>query len=197
MKAKFFKMALLLLLVTGATMVKAQDKGKSELQQWKDSIETARLKTRQEQNMMDSIAHVKAFEALNGKEFVLESDKLTLKHGEQGYVNSTTNFIALHDGMATIQISPFQSGGGPNGVGGITVEGKPTELKMETDKKGVSRFSMNVSGNGVSAQVIVTLSSSDNRATATVLPNFNSLNVTLDGNLVPFEESSVFKGTSF
>lgn len=151
MEAKFFKMALLLLLVTGATMVKAQEKGKSELQQWKDSIETARLKTRQEQIMMDSITHTKAFDALIGKEFVLESDKLTLRHGEQGYVNSNTNFITLHDGVVTIQISPFQSGGGPNGVGGITVEGKPGGLEIETDKKGVSRLSMNVSGNGVSA----------------------------------------------
>ena len=47
------------------------------------------------------------------------------------------------------------------------------------------------------AQVTVTLSPSDNRATATIIPNFNSLNVTLDGQLVPFKESSVFKGTTF
>lgn len=197
MVAKFFKMALLLLLVTEATAVKAQVKGKSELRQWKDSVEAARSRARQEQIMMDSIARLKASVALNGKEFVLESDELTLKHGEHGYVNSTTNFIALHDGVATIQISPFQSGGGPNGVGGITVEGKPTGLKVETDKKGISRLSMNVSGHGVSAQVVVTLSPSGNRATATVLPNFNSLSVTLDGELVPFWESTVFKGTSF
>ncbi|MCS3158706.1 DUF4251 domain-containing protein [Phocaeicola dorei] len=56
---------------------------------------------------------------------------------------------------------------------------------------------MNVTGNGISAQVTVTLSPSDNRATATIIPNFNSLNVTLDGQLVPFKESSVFKGTTF
>lgn len=146
---------------------------------------------------MDSIVHIKAENALQRKEFVLESDELTLKHGEHGYVNSTTNFIALHDGRATVQISPFQSGGGPNGVGCITVEGTPTGLKMETDKKGITRLSMNVTGNGISAQVTVTLSPSDNRATATIIPNFNSLNVTLDGQLVPFKESSVFKGTTF
>lgn len=197
MAAKFFKMALLLLLVTGATEVKAQDTGKSEMQQWKDSVEAARSRARQEQAAMDTIAHWKASAALNGQEFVLESDALTLKHGEHGYVNSSTNFIALHDGVATIQISPFQSGGGPNGVGGITVEGKPSNLKVETDKKGVSRLSMNVSGHGVSAQVTVTLGPSGNRATATVYPNFNSLNVTLDGELVPFEESTVFKGSTF
>ena len=183
MVAKCFKKILLLLFITGAIQANAQEGKKSELQQWKDFIENARLIARQERHLMDSIVHIKAENALQRKEFVLESDELTLKHGEHGYVNSTTNFIALHDGRATVQISPFQSGGGPNGVGGITVEGTPTGL--------------NVTGNGISAQVTVTLSPSDNRATATIIPNFNSLNVTLDGQLVPFKESSVFKGTTF
>ncbi|MEI3118418.1 MAG: DUF4251 domain-containing protein, partial [Parabacteroides johnsonii] len=171
---------------------------KSELQQWKDFIENARLIARQERHLMDSIVHIKAENALQRKEFVLESDELTLKHGEHGYVNSTTNFIALHDGRAhCVNTPPFQSGGGPNGVGGITVEVNPTGLKMETDKKGITRLSTNVTGNGISAQVTVTLNPSDNRATATIIPNFNSLNVTLDGQLVPFEGNSVFKGTTF
>ena len=197
MVAKCFKRFLLLLFMIGAVRVNAQEGKKSELWQWKDSIEAARLRARQERHLIDSVAHAKAVNALQRREFVLESDELTLKHGERGYVNSTTNFVALHDGKATVQISPFQSGGGPNGVGGITVEGMPTGLKMETDRKGVVRFSMNVTGNGISAQVIVALSPSDSRATATIIPNFNSLNATLDGQLVPFEESSVFKGTAF
>lgn len=148
MVAKCFKKILLLLFITGAIQANAQEGKKSELQQWKDFIENARLIARQERHLMDSIVHIKAENALQRKEFVLESDELTLKHGEHGYVNSTTNFIALHDGRATVQISPFQSGGGPNGVGGITVEGTPTGLKMETDKKGITRLSMNVTGNG-------------------------------------------------
>lgn len=197
MVAKCFKRILLLLLMIGAVRGNAQEGKKSELWQWKDSIEAARLRARQEQHLIDSVAHAKAVNALQRREFVLESDELTLKHGERGYVNSTTNFVALHDGKATVQISPFQSGGGPNGVGGITVEGMPTGLKLETDRKGVVRFSMNVTGNGISAQVIVALSPSDSCATATIIPNFNSLNATLDGQLVPFEESSVFKGTAF
>ena len=195
MVAKCFKKILLLLFITGAIQANAQEGKKSELQQWKDFIENARLIARQERHLMDSIVHIQGRKCF--AKFVLESDELTLKHGEHGYVNSTTNFIALHDGRATVQISPFQSGGGPNGVGSITVEGTPTGLKMETDKKGITRLSMNVTGNGISAQVTVTLSPSDNRATATIIPNFNSLNVTLDGQLVPFKESSVFKGTTF
>ena len=104
MVAKCFKKILLLLFITGAIQANAQEGKKSELQQWKDFIENARLIARQERHLMDSIVHIKAENALQRKEFVLESDELTLKHGEHGYVNSTTNFIALHDGRATVPI---------------------------------------------------------------------------------------------
>lgn len=39
MAVTFFKVTMLLLLVTGAVQVKAQSRWKKELQQWKDSIE--------------------------------------------------------------------------------------------------------------------------------------------------------------
>lgn len=195
MTAKLLKVTFVLFLIIGALQVNAQETRKNKLKEWKDSIEAVQKAVREERRMMDSLTHAKAVHALLNQNFVLESDELTLKHGEHGHVNSSTNFIALHKGLATIQVSPFYSGGGPNGVGGITVEGRPSGLKVETDKKGVTRLSMNVSGSGVSAQIVVTLNPTDNRATASILPNFNSLNVTLEGRLVPFEESTVFKGS--
>ena len=87
MVAKCLKKILLLLFITGAIQTNAQEGKKSELQQWKDFIENARLIARQERHLMDSIVHIKAENALQRKEFVLESDELTLKHGEHGYVN--------------------------------------------------------------------------------------------------------------
>ena len=42
----------------------AQEGKKSELQQWKDFIENARLIARQERHLMDSIVHIKAENAL-------------------------------------------------------------------------------------------------------------------------------------
>lgn len=195
MTAKLLKVTFVLFLIIGALQVNAQETRKNKLKEWKDSIEAVQKAVREERRMTDSLTHAKAIYALLNQNFVLESDELTLKHGEHGYVNSSTNFIALHKGLATIQVSPFYSGGGPNGVGGITVEGRPSGLKVETDKKGVTRLSMNVSGSGVSAQIVVTLNPTDNRATASILPNFNSLNVTLEGRLVPFKESTVYKGS--
>ena len=108
MVAKCFKRILLLLFITGAIQANAQEKKKSELQQWKDSVENARLIARQERHLMDSVVHIKAENALHRKEFVLESDELTLKHGEHGYGNSSTTVLALRDGKTTGDISPFQ-----------------------------------------------------------------------------------------
>ncbi|WP_294470395.1 DUF4251 domain-containing protein [uncultured Bacteroides sp.] len=196
MTAKLLKMTFVLFLTIGALQANAQETRENKLKEWKDSIEAVQKTVRAKHRMTDSLTHAKAVNALLNQNFVLESDELTLKHGEHGYVNSATNFIALHKGLATIQVSPFYSGGGPNGVGGITVEGRPSGLKVETDKKGITRLSMNVSGSGVSAQIVVILNPTDNRATASILPNFNSLNVTLEGRLLPFGESTVFKGSS-
>lgn len=197
MTAKLFKFTVVLFLIIEAIEVDAQEARKSKLEEWKDSVESVQKTLKKKRHRMDSLNHVKAAYALIKQNFVLESDELILKHGEHGYVNSTTNFIALHKGQATIQVSPFYSGGGPNGVGGITVEGSPTGIKLETDKKGVMHLSMNVSGRGVSAQVVITLYPEENRATANILPNFNSLKVTMEGKLVSFEESTVCKGSSF
>ena len=79
MVAKCFKKSCSFFFITGAIQANAQEGKKSELQQWKDFIENARLIARQERHLMDSIVHIKAENALQRKEFVLESDELTLK----------------------------------------------------------------------------------------------------------------------
>lgn len=70
MVANVFKVILLLFCITGVTQLKAQNKRKNELQQWKDSVETTRLMAKQERHFMDSLIHVKAVNALKQREFV-------------------------------------------------------------------------------------------------------------------------------
>lgn len=102
----------------------------------------------------------------------------------------------MHDDKTVVQVAPF-NGGGPNGVGGITVEGRASDIKLKTDKRGNTYFTMNVLGNGISAMVTISMAKGSNRASVTVNPNFNSNRITLNGILIPAEESRVFKGTSF
>jgi hypothetical protein len=151
---------------------------------------------RQMAALADSIASVQARAALKNQDFVLEANTVTFKTGATVYVNSTTNFISVKGNRAVVQISPSNFSSGPNGVGGVTVDGMITDQKVMTDSKGRITFTMNVMGIGINAQVEIYMYPGTNRASATIYPNFNSNTVWIDGNIVPYESANVFEGTS-
>ncbi len=136
----------------------------------------------------------KAVEALNSHEFVLEADRVTFKNGRYSYVSPSTNFVSMTGDKATIQLAFNSPYAGPNGMGGITVDGTASNIKTKTDKKGNVTFSMNVFGTGVSAVVTINMVAGSNQCTAIVTPNFNSRVITFSGYLYPKSESDVFKG---
>lgn len=138
----------------------------------------------------------KAVLAITDQNFVLEADRINFKGGKSIYVNSTTNFISLKDNKAVIQLAFNSPYSGPNGIGGITVQGTASNIKTSTDKKGNINFSMSVIGVGVSANVFFTIVKGSNQVTATVTPNFNSNRITFTGYLYPEAESQVHKGRS-
>lgn len=151
---------------------------------------------RQMNALADSLAYVQGRAALVNRDFVLEANSVTFKNGATAFVNSTTNFISLKGNKAVVQISPSSFASGPNGVGGVTVEGNVTDLQVRTDGKGRTTLSMNVMGIGINAQVEVYMYPGTNRASATVYPNFNSNTVWIQGDIVPYENSNVFEGNS-
>ena len=93
-----------------------------------------------------------------------------------------------------VQIAANNALAGPNGIGGITVDGSRKEMKITTDKKGNVNCSFSVQGIGISAQVYITLTNGGNNASARISPNFNSNTLTLNGVLVPLSQSNVYKG---
>ena len=151
---------------------------------------------RQMTALADSIASIQARAALKNQDFVLEANTVTFKTGATVYVNSTTNFISVKGNRAVVQISPSNFSSGPNGVGGVTVDGMITDQKVMTDSKGRITFTMNVMGIGINAQVEIYMYPGTNRASATIYPNFNSNTVWIDGNIVPYESANVFEGSS-
>ena len=186
---------LVLLMVLLVNMVaNAQTEKRIYTQAEQESAQERELQKRLEA-IQDSVNYVNAVNALEKLDFVLEADRLVFKRGETAYVTSNTNFISLSDDKAVIQIAPF-NGGGPNGVGGITLEGRASNIKLKTDKKGNSILSMSVMGTGLSATVDISLPKGSNRASVTVNPNFHSNKVTRNGYLVPSTCSDVFKGRS-
>lgn len=137
-----------------------------------------------------------AISSLEKNEFVLEANRVLFKYGNYVNVNSSTNFIKLKDNKATIQLafnSPFA---GPNGIGGITLDGNVSNIKYSKSKKGEVFFSMNVQGVAVSAVVSVSMIAGSNYCTATVMPTFSGNRITFSGYLYSVEDSNIYKGQS-
>lgn len=166
---------------------------------WKEDMAKFRAKVQQDHKLnelADSVASIQAIAAIRNKDFVLEADNVTFRNGNTVLVNSTTNFISVKGNRAVVQISPSNYASGPNGVGGVTVQGAISNYQVQTDKKGRVYLSMNVNGIGISAQIELFITPGSNYSQATIYPNFNSNTVWVDGTIVPYENSNVFEGSS-
>ena len=86
---------------------------------------------------------------------------------------------------------------GPNGLGGITVQGSASNIQTKQDDKGNVYLNMNVQGVFISATVSLMLTNGTNNATVTVDPNFSGNNLTMNGTLLPYSDSNVFQGTTY
>lgn len=169
------------------------------VEQWHKDMAEFRARTEQSHELRalaDSLAGVQAAAAVRNQDFVLEANQVTFRNGMTTFVNSTTNFIAVKGDMAVVQISPSDFASGPNGVGGVTVNGRITSQQTMTDKKGNVTYSFNVMGVGINAQVEVYMTPGTSSASATIYPNFNSNTVWLEGSIVPYENSNVIQGSS-
>ena len=174
-------------------------KYQQEMQKWNQDMEEFRARSaerRQINDLADSIAGVQAAAAVQNRDFVLEADQVTFKNGNTVFVNSSTTFISVKGKRAVVQISPSNFAAGPNGVGGVTVDGTISGMQRIVDKKGRTTLSFNVMGIGINAQIEIYMTPGTNRASATIYPNFNSNTVWLQGNVVPYESSNVIQGSS-
>lgn len=138
-----------------------------------------------------------AVQALKEKDFVLEAHTIVFKYGNFTYVNPTTNFIKLSGDEATVQLAFNSPYAGANGLGGITLDGRVSNVKISEDKKGNIYFSMNITGSAISAFVNFSMAYGTNQCKATISPNFSSNRIVFSGNLYPENNSSIYKGRSF
>ena len=177
----------------------AQIRRQQEMQKWHQEMEEfkARSEQRREINeLTDSIAGVQAAAAVKNQDFVLEADQVTFKNGNTVFVNSSTTFVSVKGNRAVVQISPSNFSAGPNGVGGVTVDGTVSGMQRMIDRKGNTTVSFNVMGIGINAQIEIYMTQGTNRASATIYPNFNSNTVWIEGESVPYANSDVFEGMS-
>ena len=147
----------------------------------------------------DSIAYFKAVEALKSGAFVLEASNVSFPNGITRFVSSSTNYVQVDSGEGIVQtaFNNFSYSPGPNGLGGITVEGKISGFQLSQDKDGNYFCNYNITGMAISATISVTLTGGTNQASVMINPNFNGNNMTMMGRLYPLDESDVFQGTTW
>lgn len=149
------------------------------------------------QEKLDSLLAIEAEHAVKEKAFTLEADQVVFKYGHTAYVNSNTNFVSVQGDKAVVQVAFNIPISGPNGLGGVTVNGSVSSYEVKKNKQGSLSVTMNVMGTGISARVDISIYKGTNQATVDISPNFNSNRFSLQGVVLPLEKSNVFKGRSF
>lgn len=188
MKKMIYLTAILFLSLAGTATAKAQNNTDAKaIKKEKKAAAAA-----ENEKLFDA-----AVQALNDYSFVMEADKVEFKRGNFAYVSPTTNFVSLDGKHAIVQLSFNTGRAGANGIGGITVDGNASNISIKTDKKGNVRLKMDVMGKAISATVEIKVMKGNNKAYATVYPNFSGNNISFTGVLLPANESSVYKARPF
>ena len=143
----------------------------------------------------DSIQFVQAINAIRNGSWALEASNVTFNNGVTRFVTASTNFVSVDDGQAVVQTAFNNSNiNSPNGLGGITLEGRVIGEELKMDKEGNVYYNYSIQGADISATVNVVVTANSNQATATVNPNFNSNQMTLSGYRYPYDTAGVIEG---
>lgn len=194
MKKVYYLLIALFTLSAGANLATAQT-GSAQQTLTKNEIRKAKREAHKKfMEAEDQALFEQAVQALKDQSFVVEVDQLIYPRGMVQYVSALTNFVYINKGNAVVQIAVNNFAPGPNGVGGVTVEGTPSDITMSTDKKGNVYYNFTAQGIAISATVNITMTPGSNRATVTIYPNFNNRTLTMTGKLVPYSQSSIFQG---
>lgn len=186
MKTKLVIMLMGVLLGLGTiTQVDAQNSGTMTRQEKK----AMRKKQRDAANLAQ---FEQAKQALENGDWVLEANRLYTKWGRLINVSDQTNFVSLENNTAYMQLA-FNGYTGPNGLGGITLKGKPTQIKMTEDKDGNITYQMSVIGNALTADITVRLNKGNNFADAEVNAATTSSRLRFAGQLVPLDQSTTYR----
>ena len=174
----------------------AQSTRKEREQAWREARAQRRTEERQLEAIQDSVAFGKALKALQEGNWVMEADNVIFRNGLMRFVSSNTNYVAVQNGQGTVQTAFNNFVYSPNGLGGVTVQGSISEQKVTRDKQGNVYYNFSIFGGAISATLNLTLTAGTNEASIYISPNFNGNTLTMNGNLYPYEEATIFQGTT-
>ena len=197
---KFLLLLIVSLLGTGTIMAQEGKSAKQIEKEAKKAEKEAKKAEKKAKKAAEEAEQMALFEqavrAIKGHDFVLEADRVEFKRGQFAYVTPNTNFVSVKDQSATVQLAFNSPVSGPNGIGGITVDGRISKEELKTDKKGNVTYTFMVQGTAISASVTIKMAKGSIQCNATVNPNFHSERVSFSGILYPTKLSNVYKGRS-
>jgi hypothetical protein len=132
---------------------------------------------------------------VNQATFVLEANSLRNKQGESLMVTTALNFVAADSTTGVLQIGD-DAGIGPNGVGGITVEGRISDYKFTQHEKSGSYNVSYYLQTPVGTYDVRLTAYSNGRAEATLSNATWGGRITFSGFLIPPGLSRVYKGNA-
>lgn len=140
--------------------------------------------------------HAQTKELLESQAWVLEATQLQDRYGETYIIESTLNFVGINKEEASVQLGTSHDVG-YNGVGGITLDGRVLSYEISEGNRKNSGFSvtMNLMGSSMGSTTIMMHVSGSGSARATVT-TIEGDRVTYSGDIVPLNESRVYKGTT-
>ena len=186
---------LIIALCSDATAQERKMTRKEKEAAWR--AERLRKRAQEERQIIrdDSIQFVQAINAIRNGSWALEASNVTFNNGVTRFVTASTNFVSVDDGQAVVQTAFNNSNiNSPNGLGGITLEGRVIGEELKMDKEGNVYYNYSIQGADISATVNVVVTANSNQATATVNPNFNSNQMTLSGYIYPYDTAGVIEG---
>lgn len=194
---KLMFIAALLITSAGLTASYAQNSNQSRHAERKAQRDAERARLKAQEAAENAVSYEEAVNALKNRKFVVEAEQVIFRSGQSAFVTSNTNFVWVNGEKGTVQVAFNTAYPGPNGIGGITVDGSVSDFISTTDKRGNINCQFSIQGIGISAQIFLSLTNGGNNASVSISPNFNGNTMTLSGNLLPLDQSNIYKGRAW
>jgi len=138
--------------------------------------------------------HEKLMALIDSQEWVLKANTLRDRYGNNVFVNENTNFLAIADSSAVVQIAINNSRMGRNGLGGETVDGRMTQYKVKDFGPGKGATIQLTLFGQTTLHLILNLS--DSGFGTMQLSGLFGQRLTFSGEISPLEGSDIFVGTT-
>ena len=152
-------------------------------------------KAKKEAKLKEDLSKAEVFLTIvESQRFVLEANTLFDRSGQSYNLSSSINFVGFDGENSTIQLA-FEQLVGWNGVGGVTIDGKISQMKVK-QKDGSATFSVDarVMNKGGGMVTMIFRVSSNGSARVDMSGSFGE-RISFQGNIVPLSQTAVYKGT--